>query len=54
MPVHSLTAARKRRAVEFRSTPSARDMLLGLPIARGNASRDLEAAACATAAWKGW
>jgi hypothetical protein len=54
MLVHTLTAARKRRAVEFRSTRSARDMLLSLPMADRELSRDPDAVARATAAWKGW
>ena len=32
MLVHTLTAARTRRAVKFRAIRSARDMLLSLPI----------------------
>ena len=36
MPVHTFMVARKRRAVEFRSTRSPRDLLLSLPIVDGD------------------
>jgi hypothetical protein len=54
MLVHTLTAARTRRAVKFRAIRSARDMLLSLPIVDGDVTRDPDAVARTTGAWKGW
>jgi hypothetical protein len=50
MLVRTLIATRKRRAVEFRATRSARDMLLSLPIVDGDVPRNSDAIVRATAA----